>query len=114
MFFRVWFYVSKVGAALFILCFVGILARGWIPETRFFERVILFILLPMGIVSACLAVAIFVFGMRMKCPFCRRLGKVGGRGHTLWLECPHCGMVYGHIIRDFTLRIEPPEKDEEK
>lgn len=114
MFFRVWFYVCKVAGVLFVLFIGGTLARGWVPEMDLLTRVILAILIPMCIAGACLGVAIFVFGMRMRRPYCRRLGKVGGGGHTLWLECPHCGTVYGHMIRDFTLRVEPHETAEEE
>jgi hypothetical protein len=113
MFFRIWFYVCKVATALFIFFFGGLLLNKSIPEAGMLAGATLFFLIPMCLIGACLSVAIFIFGMRMKCPYCRRPGKVGGTGPTLWLECPHCGTVYGNVIRDVTLRVEPLERDEE-
>ncbi len=66
MFFRVWFYVCKVGVVLFILLFGSMFAQGWIPEAGLLARAIPFILVPICLMGACLGVAIFGFGMRMK------------------------------------------------
>ena len=78
MFFRLLFYVGKVAGVLFALFIGGTFVRRWVPEMDLLTRVILAILIPMCIAGACLGVAVFVFGMRMRCPFCRRLGQVGG------------------------------------
>jgi hypothetical protein len=113
MFFRIWFYVCKVATVLFIILFGGLLLNKSIPEAGLLAGATLYFLIPMCAIGVYLRVAISVFGMKMKCPCCRRLGKTGNAGPTLWLECPRCGTVYGNVIRDATLRVEPLERDEE-
>ena len=113
MFFRTWFYVCKFGVLLLWLCFMSFVIEIWCPEAKGATKAILVLLVPVCIAGAGLGLAIFVFGMRLRCPCCNgKETSAGGGGNVLFLECKQCGVVSGNVIRDFKLRVEPPEKDD--
>jgi hypothetical protein len=114
MFFRTWFYVCKFGVLLFWLSFMSFVIEIWHPEAKGATKAIMVILIPICIAGACLGLAIFVFGMRLRCPYCNgKETSVGmGSGNVLFLECKQCGVVSGDFIRDFKLHVEPLEKDD--
>src|SRR5262249_3444029 len=111
MFFRIWFYVCKFGVLLFGLCFGSFVFEIYCPEAKVARKVILMTLVPICIAGAGLGLAIFVFGMRLRCPYCNgKQTSIGGSGNVVFLECSQCGVVSGNVIRDFKLRVEPPEE----
>lgn len=114
MFFRIWFYVCKISFLLFCLLLVTFGVEIWFPEAKVAITVFLAILIPMCIFGGVLGIAIFLFGMRLRCPYCnRRDTSLGGRNNLMILQCDHCGIAYGNIIRDFKIHLEPSQEQKE-
>ena len=115
MFFRLWFYLCKLA----ILCFVMLFAIPLLledPKWLWLWVGALLVIVVLGCTGAILAIAVFLFGMRLRCPLCGRPGQLAGNRYILALLCDDCGAVTGNVFKDFRLHREPwpsePEQGE--
>lgn len=94
--FRLWFYLTKIGA---FIIFATILALFFAPAnstlglTRTIAQCALVLL---GIIGATFGILMIVGKLRMLCPFCKKSGQVGGdKQRGMWMICESCGFVHG-------------------
>ena len=109
MVFRTWFYVCKLAGVCLLLGGLASLALDGAPAARIVRRATFVGLISFAAAGAGLGLAVFVFGVKLRCPRCGRPGGAGGHGSTFELHCDRCGVVHGNVVTDFALRVDPPE-----
>lgn len=111
--FRLWFYLAHlVGPILFAIIFFTFAAA----EDSFSGRVrqvAMYIFVLLGITGVVLGLLFAIGRLRMRCPFCSKLGRIGVRkSDGLCMECETCGTVHGSGPLRLFLTKEKIEQDD--
>jgi hypothetical protein len=112
MLFKAWFYICKLAILGFILVFLGVV--NFIPGSHLLLQIGTWIVVPIGLASAILAIPLHLFGWRTACPFCGQASQWATYDKAMALDCNRCGLIHGNPVTDWKLQIlKEPENNED-